>query len=116
MTDAYVKVQIPSARSAISERDKGAVLEVFEASTLALGPKLRAVEQKAAECVGYGIATNRGKSVLHLIIRALGIGEGDEVITTPFSFISSANCILFARGTGLRRHRSGDTVHRFRRN
>lgn len=116
MTDAYVKVQIPSARSAISERDKGAVLEVFEASTLALGPKLRAVEQKVAECVGYGIATNRSKSVLHVIVRDPYIGGGNKVITTTFGFITSNNCILFARGTGLRRHRSRDTVHRFRRN
>jgi len=45
--------------------------------------------------VRYAVAVNSGTSALHLIIRALGIGEGNEVITTPFSFISSSNCILF---------------------
>jgi perosamine synthetase len=64
---------------------------------LALGPRIKAFENAIADFakVGYAIATSSGTSALHLIVRALGIGEGDEVITTPFSFISSANCILF---------------------
>jgi len=66
---------------------------------LSFGPKLREFEKKMAEYVGieYAIAVNSGTSGLHLIIRAMGVGEGDEVVTTPFSFIASANCILFER-------------------
>ena len=111
-------MEIPLARPDITEAEIEAVIEVLKTAHLALGPKLKEFEGAIAEYDGarYTVSVNSGTSTLHLIIRALGIGEGDEVITTPFSFISSANCILFARGTGLRRHRSGDTVHRFRRN
>jgi len=64
---------------------------------LSLGEKYLEFEKLTAKFVGtkYAITVNSGTSGLHLIIRALGIGEGDEVITTPFSFIASANCILF---------------------
>ena len=49
----------------------------------------------------YAVAVNSGTSALHLIVRGLGIGEGDKVLTTPFSFISSSNCILFEKATPL---------------
>ena len=90
---------IPLAKSDIVESDVKAVLEVLRSSTLALGPKLDAFEKNIAEYVGvrHAVATNSGTSALHLILRALGIGSGDEVITTPFSFIASSNCILFER-------------------
>jgi perosamine synthetase len=111
-------VHIPLAQPDITEKEIKAVLQVLKTPYLSLGPKLPEFERKLAQYAGvrYAVAVNSGTSALHLIIRALGIGAGDEVITTPFSFISSANCILFARGTGLRRHRSRDTVHRFRSN
>ncbi len=66
---------------------------------LSLGPQLLEFEQKIAEYAGcqYAVGVNSGTSALHLIVRALGIGEGDEVITTPFSFVASANCILLER-------------------
>jgi perosamine synthetase len=66
---------------------------------LALGPRLRAFETALAEYVGvrHAVAVNSGTSALHLIIRALEIGSADEVITTPFSFVASTNCILFER-------------------
>lgn len=88
---------IPLAKPYITEEDKGAVLEVLETPFLSLGPKLPQFERIMAEYAGrkYAVAVNSGTSALHLAIKALGIGPGDEVITTPFSFIASANCILY---------------------
>lgn len=71
-----------------------AVLQTFK---LALGPNLPAFEKKLADFTGvkYAIAVNSGTSALHLMIKALGIGMGDEVITSSFSFVASANCALY---------------------
>jgi perosamine synthetase len=76
-----------------------AVLEVLRGGRIALGPKLVEFERAVADYTGclHGVAVNSGTSALHIIVRSLGIGDGDEVITTPFSFIASANCILFER-------------------
>jgi len=92
-------MNIPLARPDITEREIKAVVAVLRTPHLSLGPKLTEFEEKLAEyaVVKYAVAVNSGTSALHLIIKALGIKEGDEVITTPFSFISSANCILFER-------------------
>ena len=90
---------IPLSRPDITEREKEAVLAVLDSNFLSLGPKLREFEEKMAIYVGtrYAIACNSGTSGLHMIVSALGIKDGDEVITTPFSFISSSNCMLFER-------------------
>ena len=92
-------MEIPLARPDITDAEIEAVVEVLKTSYLALGPKLKEFENAIADYAGvrYAVAVNSGTSALHLIIRALGIGEGDEVITTPFSFVSSSNCILFER-------------------
>jgi len=92
-------MRIPLAKPDIDPTDVEAVLEVMRTSQLALGPKLTAFELAMANYVGvdHGVAVNSGTSALHLILEGLGIGEGDEVITTPFSFIASSNCILFVR-------------------
>jgi perosamine synthetase len=92
-------MKIPLARPDITEWEIEAVVNVLRSPLLSLGPKLREFEAKLAEYAGvqYAVAVNSGTSALHLIIKALGIGEGDEVITTPFSFVASANCILFER-------------------
>jgi perosamine synthetase len=83
----------------VNESDKAAVMEVLNSSALSLGPKLPAFEQMAAEVAGtrHAIAVNSGTSGLHLCVKAAGLVDGDEVITTPFSFIASANCILYER-------------------
>jgi perosamine synthetase len=88
---------IPLAKPYITEDDKNAVLEVLNTRFLSLGPKLPEFERVMADYAGrrYAVAVNSGTSALHLAIKALGIGKGDEVITTPFSFIASANCILY---------------------
>ena len=90
-------MEIPLARPEITPREIEAVTAVLRTPYLSLGPKLEEFERRLASYVGvkHGVAVNSGTSGLHLIVKALGIGEGDEVITTPFSFIASANCILF---------------------
>ena len=94
-------MKIPLARPDLTEWEVEAVVNVLRSPYLSLGPKLVEFETKLAEYTGvkYAVVVNSGTSALHLIIKALKIGDGDEVITTPFSFIASANCILFERGT-----------------
>lgn len=89
--------QIPLAKPDITEKEIAYVTDVLQSGILSIGPKVEQFEQMVADYVGvkHAIAVNSGTSGLHLIVRALGIGPGDEVITTPFSFIASANCILF---------------------
>lgn len=91
------EIQIPLSGSDITEKEKKAVLNVLESPYLSLGPRLPEFEEKMSSYIGtkHAIAVNSGTSALHLIVRALGITAGDEVITTPFSFVSSSNCILF---------------------
>ncbi len=91
---------IPLSSQDITQDEIDAVTAVLGSDRLSIGPRIEAFEAAIAARCGrkYGIGVNSGTSGLHLGIRALGIGEGDEVITTPFSFISSTNCILFERG------------------
>ncbi len=92
-------VRIPLAQPDITDRERKAVLDVLQTSTLAMGPQVRAFEEALASLAGveHVIAANSGTSALHLAVRALGIGAGNEVITTPFSFVASSNCLLFER-------------------
>ena len=92
-------MKIPLSRPWVTEEDIKAVEKVLRTPYLSLGPKLPEFEGMLAE-IGqrkYAVAGNSGTSALHLIIRSLGIKDGNEIITTPFSFISSSNCILFER-------------------
>ncbi len=92
---------IPLSSPDITEADIEAVTQVLRSSALSLGPKLPEFEKAFAAYTGvkHAVAVSSGTAALHLCVRALGIGEGDEVITTPFSFIASSNCILFERAT-----------------
>lgn len=91
---------IPLSNPDITDSEREKVLEVLNTTNLSLGPKLNEFEDNFSSYIGsnFAIAVNSGTSGLHLCVRALNIKEGDEVLTTPFSFISSANCILFERG------------------
>ena len=93
---AREEMKIPLSRPDITAFERRAVLDVLESPDLSLGPKLGEFEQAMAKYVGvrHAVAVNSGTSGLHLIVRALEIGSGDEVITAPFSFIASANCIV----------------------
>ncbi len=88
---------IPIAKPQIGKEEKQAVLEVLESGMLVQGPKVLEFEEKFAKYVGskYAVATSSGTTALHLALLANEIGPGDEVITSPFSFIASANCILY---------------------
>jgi dTDP-4-amino-4,6-dideoxygalactose transaminase len=88
---------IPIARPIISEEEKQAVLAVLESGQLAQGEKVAEFEREFAAFCGarYAVATSSGTTALHTALLAHGIGPGDEVITTPFTFIASANAILF---------------------
>lgn len=93
-------MRIPLSKVDITDKEVKEVLDVLESNQLSIGPKLTEFEEAVANYAGvkYAVAVNSGTSALHLIIRAIGIKEGDEVITSPFSFIASANCVLFERG------------------
>ncbi|MEA3341692.1 MAG: DegT/DnrJ/EryC1/StrS family aminotransferase, partial [Chloroflexota bacterium] len=90
---------IPMSSPDLTAADVEAVTSVLQTRHLSLGPQLEAFEKAFASYVGtaHAVGVNSGTSGLHLAIIAAGVGEGDLVITTPFSFISSANCILFER-------------------
>ncbi|NLK22321.1 MAG: DegT/DnrJ/EryC1/StrS family aminotransferase [Epulopiscium sp.] len=94
-----MKKQVPLSRPDITDKEIEYVNKVLRSGILSIGPKVEEFEKMIAEYIGvkHAIAVNSGTSALHLIIKALGIKEGDEVITTPFSFIASSNCILFEK-------------------
>lgn len=90
-------MQVPLSAPWINQDDIEAVLSVLQTSTLSIGPRVEAFERAVADMVGvrHGLAVNSGTSGLHVCLDARKIGEGDEVITSPFSFVASANCIMF---------------------
>lgn len=90
---------VPMCLPEISDAERRAVLDVLASPSLALGPRLAAFESALAERVGarHGIGVNSGTSGLHLAMIAAGVGEGDVVLTSPFSFVASANCVLYER-------------------
>ncbi len=92
-------MNVPMSSPDITQADIDAVNEVLRTPILSIGPKIAAFERALAAYVGanYGIGVNSGTSGLHLAVISGGIGEGDEVITPSFSFIASANAILYER-------------------
>jgi perosamine synthetase len=88
---------IPLARPLLGEREHELVGEVLRSGRLSLGPMLERFERQFAERVGaaYAVGVSSGTAALHLGVRALGWGSGDEVVTSPFSFVASANCLLY---------------------
>jgi perosamine synthetase len=89
--------RIPLAQPSIGARERELVAQVLDSDVLGLGPFARAFEDRIAAMAGrrFGVSCNSGTAALHMAIRALGIGPGDEVVTTPFSFVASTNCILY---------------------
>lgn len=81
----------------IDEADIQAVVEVLRSDYLTCGPKIQELEKKLCEVTGaaYAVVCSNGTAALHLACLAAGVGEGDEVITTPITFAASANCALY---------------------
>ncbi|HEX3358964.1 MAG TPA: DegT/DnrJ/EryC1/StrS family aminotransferase [Tepidisphaeraceae bacterium] len=88
---------IPLSQPDITQREIDAVVDVLSTNTLSIGPKVVEFEKKVAKLTNrqHGIAVSSGTTGLHAVMLAAGIKPGDEVVTTPFSFVASANCILF---------------------
>jgi perosamine synthetase len=87
---------IPLAKPLVGPREEELVLETLRSGRLALGPRLGEFEQALSALLGPPVsAVSSGTAGLHLAIRAAGIESGDEVVTTPFSFVASANCLLY---------------------
>ncbi|MPY67631.1 DegT/DnrJ/EryC1/StrS family aminotransferase [Deinococcus sp. SDU3-2] len=85
------------AASELDQSDIQGVLDVLRSGRLALGPQVEAFEQAMAEYVGvrHAVAVNSGTAALHLIVRALGLGPGDEVLVPSFTFAASVNVLLY---------------------
>lgn len=88
---------IPIAKPLLGDEEKRAVVDVLSSGMLASGPKVKEFEERFAKYVGvkYAVATSSGTTALHLALLSLGIGKGDEVVVPSFSFIATANAILF---------------------
>jgi perosamine synthetase len=92
---------VPLSGPYLGEREEELVLEVLRSGRLSLGPAVDRFEELVAERVGapYAAAVSSGTTGLHLLCVAAGIGPGDEVITSPYSFAASANCFLYEGAT-----------------
>jgi dTDP-4-amino-4,6-dideoxygalactose transaminase len=90
-------ISIPISKPYIGENEKKAVMGVLDSGMLAQGPKTAEFENEFARFCGtkHAIAVSSGTTALHIALLANGIGPGDEVITTPFSFMASVNAILY---------------------
>lgn len=92
---------LPYATQWIGEEEKKEVLSVLDSGWLTTGPKVKQFEEDLAKYVGakYAIAVNSGTAALHCCMGALDLGPGDEVITTPFTFLATANVIVYVGAT-----------------
>lgn len=88
---------IPYGKQYIDEEDIQAVVEVLKSDYITTGPKIAELENRISEYTGakYAVAVSNGTAALHAACFAAGIGQGDEVITSPMTFAASANCILY---------------------
>jgi perosamine synthetase len=91
--------EIPLARPVLGEEEERAVVAVLRSGRLSLGPLLGRFEERFATAVGAPLASavSSGTAGLHLALRAVGVRDGDEVITSPLSFVASANVIVYER-------------------
>lgn len=94
-------LKLPMAMPDITSQEIQTVLKVMQSRNLSIGSQTVLLEKLVAEeaMASHAVAVTNGTSALHMCIVAAGIGPGDEVITSPFSFIASSNCILFERAT-----------------
>jgi perosamine synthetase len=93
--------RIPLSRPYLGEREEELVLDVLRSGRLSLGPTIERFEELIAERTGapHAVALSSGTAGLHLLARIAGLGPGDEVITSTFSFVASANCFVVEGAT-----------------
>ncbi len=91
---------IPYGKHNITEDDIAAVIETLKSNNLTQGPKIKEFEDSFAKYIGakYAVAVANGTAALHLCAMALGVKEGDKVITTPITFVASSNCVRYCGG------------------
>ena len=91
--------EVPLARPVLGAAEEQGVIDVLRSGQLSLGPRVPAFEQAFAGRLGAGhaCAVSSGTAGLHLALRAAGVRDGDEVVTSPFSFVASANVALYER-------------------
>ena len=91
---------IPYGKQNITQEDINAVIEALKSDYLTQGPKINEFEIEFANYVGskYAVAVANGTAALHLCTLALGVKEGDKVITSPLTFVASANCVRYSGG------------------
>ena len=99
--NSVLKKFLPYGKQAIDQDDVDAVVDVLTSDFLTQGPKVAQFENdfKVKVGVNYAVAVSNGTAALHLSLIALGIGPGDEVITTPNSFLATSNAILYVGAT-----------------
>jgi perosamine synthetase len=92
---------VPLAQPVLGAEEERAVIDVLRSGQLSLGPRVPAFEAAFAARLGarHASAVSSGTAALHLGLRAVGVEEGDEVVTSPFSFVASANAVLYERAT-----------------
>ena len=88
---------VPMAQPVLGAEEEQAVIEVLRSGQLSLGPRIPEFERRFAERIGiaHASAVSSGTAALHLGLRAIGVEPGDEVVTSPFSFVASANAIIY---------------------
>lgn len=89
-------MRVPLAKPDITQSEIDEVVGVLKSGVLSIGPKIEEFERKVAKYIGvrFAVAVNSGTSGLHCIVKSLKLGRGDEVITSSFSFVASANCLM----------------------
>jgi dTDP-4-amino-4,6-dideoxygalactose transaminase len=94
-----MQMKIPMSAPDVSQAEIDAVVGVLRTPHLSMGPQIEAFEKEMARLAGvpYAVGVNSGTAGLHLAVLAAGLGEGHLAVTTPFSFVASANCLLYER-------------------
>jgi perosamine synthetase len=92
---------IPLSSPWLDEREEELVIDVLRSGRLSLGPTIDRFEEEFATTVGapFAVAVSSGTAGLHLLCIAAGVGPGDEVVTSPYSFVASANCAIYQGAT-----------------
>src|SRR5712691_481698 len=105
--------RIPLSRPLLDDREEELVLEVLRSGHLSLGPMIPRFERMLAERVGaaHAAAVSSGTAGLHLACRLAGISPGDEAITSPYSFVASANCAIYEGATPVFADVNADTLN-----